>query len=165
MATNRNKFASAGDQAYVDGHAPNGAMCEKDKALLRERRGGGKQNNGAMPLATPLVFDWRLLLSGNHLGLISVVISIATVLYSAGWIPGIAKQTDVSGLATQIVEIKAGMEKLGKEFSETRVEMFKAATGIARIEGKLENQPKARPVSKPAPAKPIEPVKAKAFFE
>lgn len=110
-------------------------------------------------------FDWRLLMSGNQLGFLAVVISVISALYTAGWIPGIAKQTDVADLSRQIVEIKTVITGLAHEFSDTRVEIVKAVATTARIEGRLENdaQIRARAARKVETEKPVQ--KAKGFFD
>lgn len=116
---------------------------------------------------TPSI-DWRLLLRGNAMTIIAFLISalawIAVALYSAGWIPGIAKQTDLSMVTQQIVDIKGGLDRLANEFSETRTEIVKAASSIARIEGRMEASAAARAVPPPRPRpKPV--VKPKGLFE
>ncbi len=113
----------------------------------------------------PVQFDWRLLMHGNQFGLLALVVSIVTALYSAGWIPGIAKQTDVTELSRQIVDIKSGITSLSNEFSQTRTEFIKATASISRIEGRLEAdaQIRARTTRQPAQPKPVQ--KAKGLFE
>ncbi len=104
-------------------------------------------------------------MSGNQLGLLSLIISACVALYSAGWIPGIAKQTDVSTLSAQIVDIKNSIDRVGREFAETRIELVKTATTIARIEGKLEAAaPLPRPAAVKVRVKPVPP-KPKGLFE
>jgi outer membrane murein-binding lipoprotein Lpp len=104
-------------------------------------------------------------MSGNQLGFFAIVISVISALYSAGWIPGIAKQTDVTDLSKQIVEIKSGIAALSNEFSQTRVEIVKASTSLARMEGRLEAdaQIRARTTRQPTQPKPVQ--KAKGLFD
>ncbi len=118
---------------------------------MKQRHNPRKGSIKEEPSVSEPTFDWRLLMNGNHLGFLSILISIVTVLYSAGWIPGIAKQTDVSRLDEKLLAITSSMDRLGKEFADTRVEIVRAATTIARIEGKLE-APRERPSAKPKPS-------------
>ncbi len=143
MAEKKSKTLAIGPQVEVGYSNPNGAWNRSEGSKMPPKR--------RAKLAEPSPsFDWRLLMSGNQLGLLSLIISAVTILYSAGWIPSIAKQTDVSGLSQQIVEIKGAIDGLGKEFRESRVEWVKASSSIARIEGKLEAVPKTvRIVVKP----------------
>ncbi len=110
-------------------------------------------------------FDWRLLMSGNQLGFLAIIISLVSALYSAGWIPGIAKQTDVTDLSKQIVEIKSGIAALSNEFSQTRVEIVKASTSLARMEGRLEADAQIRARTTRQPAQPKQLQKAKGLFD
>jgi len=135
----------------------NGIGRHEEKSQMVQRR--RRDTSSAHPS-----MDWRLLLSGNQLGFFAVVISILSALYTAGWIPGIAKSTDVTELSQQIVAVKSGVDRLASEFSATRVEIVRASTSIARLEGRLEagqtiKRVPARP--KPAPA----PIKAKGLFD
>jgi hypothetical protein len=114
---------------------------------------------------TPAHFDWRLLMSGNQFGLLAFIFSILTALYSAGWIPGLAKQTDVTQLQGQLVKIEGGLDGISKELREARGEFLKATTSIARIEGRLEAdaQIRARTTRQPTQPKPVQ--KAKGLFD
>jgi outer membrane murein-binding lipoprotein Lpp len=137
----------------------NGATDHNEGNAVAQRRRGRQSQH-------PTSLDWRLLLSGNQMGLLAIVISIVSALYTAGWIPGIAKQTDVTELSRQIVEIKSGITSLSSEFSQTRTEFIKATASIARIEGRLEAdaQVRARATRKPEAPNP-KPVKAKGLFD
>jgi hypothetical protein len=162
MAGKRNKSAGTEVQGDVEHLSANGAWSGPGSQDMPPKR----RNTPTGP--APSV-DWRLLMSGNQLGILSILISAVTILYSAGWIPGIAKQTDVSTLANQIVEIRKSVDNLIGEFSATRLELIKATASIARIEGRLEAQPQiseaaARPVRKPVrPKEPVKPV-AQGWF-
>jgi len=153
MAGQRNKTSARIVQENAEHATANGVWTE-GLEMPSKRRG--------KPVAQPPQFDWRLLMSGNQLGLIAFIVSAITALYSAGWIPGIAKQTDVSGLSQQVVEVKSSIERVSKELAEMRGESLKAFSSIARIEGRLETPPRPRQ-ARPAPTPPAP--KPKGLFD
>lgn len=164
MADQKDKRPQTQHQDHDVLAVPNGAWPENNGEPMPPKRAPRKRLPVKEPAVDHPVFDWRLLMGGNQLGLLAFIISAVTALYSAGWIPGIAKQTDVSVLAQQIVEIKTGVDRVNKEFSETRLEIMKTVSAIARIEGRMEAQAQIRVVRR-APPEPPKPVKAKGLFD
>lgn len=96
-------------------------------------------------------FEWKGS-GGNFFGAVALGISIISALYTAGWLPGIAKSTDVTALAERIGAIHKGVESLALDLKETKQDVAKVATGVARMEGRIEATTPV--ITRPLPLQP-----------